>query len=325
MGVKYIMGIVKVLMPKRINISFLFFSVSLSVLLVCAGLYFKRRHSSWPNLEARKLDGYFLKGNTGWTIADSEHCKMNNAATCDSVAQLGNIRIPYVKVNAVSCSKMFHGDRKEILKARDWQLKHRKTSISAKEYILRTVNCKQFVYERGYIMTIPPHEDNTVRMAFSIIMYKGVEHVERILRLIYRPHHFYCIHVDKKSPANVLAAMTGISNCFLNVFIASKLHDVRWGTFTNLLPDLTCMEDLLYYPGWQYFHNLAGQEFPLKTMAEITTIVKAMNGSNDAEGIKTGLTHRYVYHCAMSKSKVYKLTNLLIKCICIMLLSRLPR
>ena len=45
--------------------------------------------------------------------------------------------------------------------------------------------------------------------------------------------------------------------------------------------------------GWTYFHNLAGTEFPLKTMGEFTAIIRALNGSNDVVGFPNGMNRRY--------------------------------
>jgi len=55
----------------------------------------------------------------------------------------------------------------------------------------------------------------------------GLAQVERLLRAIYMPQNFYCIHVDSKSPRHVHQAAAAIANCFDNVFIASRLESVR--------------------------------------------------------------------------------------------------
>jgi len=50
--------------------------------------------------------------------------------------------------------------------------------------------------------------------------------VERLLRAIYMPQNFYCIHIDSKAPAHVHQLTAAIANCFDNVFIASRLESV---------------------------------------------------------------------------------------------------
>ena len=58
-----------------------------------------------------------------------------------------------------------------------------------------------------------------------------------------------------------------------------------WGKFSVLEPELICMQDLLKRPGWKYFINLTGQEFPLKTNRELVPILRAFAGASDIEGV----------------------------------------
>ena len=104
---------------------------------------------------------------------------------------------------------------------------------------------------------------------------------ERLLRAIYRPHNFYCIHIDSNSPHQTQRALTSIASCFHNVFIASTSYNVEWGKATVLYAEIQCMKDLLRYRTWKYFINLTGQEFPLKTNRELVKILKAYSGAND--------------------------------------------
>ena len=114
--------------------------------------------------------------------------------------------------------------------------------------------------------------------------------VERLLRVIYRPQNSYCIHVDSKSGDTFKKALAAIARCFDNVFLASRSVDVQWGKFSVLEPDLICMEDLWKASAtWKYFINLTGQEFPLKTNAELVKILKVFNGANNVQ-----TTLRYV-------------------------------
>ncbi|XP_072028307.1 LOW QUALITY PROTEIN: N-acetyllactosaminide beta-1,6-N-acetylglucosaminyl-transferase-like [Amphiura filiformis] len=109
--------------------------------------------------------------------------------------------------------------------------------------------------------------------------------VERLLRAIYQPQNVYCIHIDKKSPPQFHKAIRTLSQCFDNVFIASKLEDARWGSYSLLLADLHCVEDLLNHSvQWKYLLNLYGMDFPLKTNFEIVQQLKAYDNHNCIEG-----------------------------------------
>ena len=57
--------------------------------------------------------------------------------------------------------------------------------IPDKAYVNLTLDCDRFLAERGYLNWVPEAEKG-LSLAFSIIMYRDVEQVERLLRLIYR-------------------------------------------------------------------------------------------------------------------------------------------
>ena len=65
-------------------------------------------------------------------------------------------------------------------------------------------------------------------------MYKDVEQFERLLRAIYRPHNFYCVHVDLKASVDVRKGVDAVTSCFDNVFTAPDSLDVRWGNISVL-------------------------------------------------------------------------------------------
>ncbi|XP_046547746.1 beta-1,3-galactosyl-O-glycosyl-glycoprotein beta-1,6-N-acetylglucosaminyltransferase-like isoform X2 [Haliotis rubra] len=151
-------------------------------------------------------------------------------------------------------------------------------------YTHMTRNCTRFLNQRGYIMDVSA-EETEFPLAFSILMYKDVEQVERLLRAIYRPSNYYCVHVDKKMYEADFSAIKAVVDCLPNVFLASVRINVRWGTYSVLKADVKCMKDLWAYPSWRYFINLSGTEFPLKTNREIVRILKTLRGANivDAE------------------------------------------
>ena len=73
--------------------------------------------------------------------------------------------------------------------------------------------------------------------------------VRGLLRAIYRPQNFICIHVDAKSRSTFREAIASMVDCLDNVFLSSRSVRVSWGKFSVLEPELICMEDLLKYKG----------------------------------------------------------------------------
>lgn len=183
-------------------------------------------------------------------------------------------------VDKVSCSAIFKRSENETHKA----IKLAKDvghAISDATYINLTYHCQNFQDQRGYIMSSLTEEEENFPLAFSIVLYKEAEMFERLLRAIYRPQNYYCLHVDKSSSLTFFSAVSDIADCFPNVFLVSKRIDIIWGEYSVLEADLLCMEDLWTFPKWKYLFTLTGQEFPLKTNYELVKILTAYKGAND--------------------------------------------
>ncbi|VDK84682.1 unnamed protein product [Dibothriocephalus latus] len=124
-------------------------------------------------------------------------------------------------------------------------------------------------------------------IAFAIAVFKDINQVARLLRMIYRPQNFYVIHVDRKSSDQFYQAVVQVQKCFgKNVRVVPRKDsvDVGWFTFTVLEVELIASRILLQMGKWRYFINLTGQELPLRTNLELVLALKALNGSNLVEG-----------------------------------------
>ncbi|XP_041370615.1 N-acetyllactosaminide beta-1,6-N-acetylglucosaminyl-transferase-like [Gigantopelta aegis] len=152
-----------------------------------------------------------------------------------------------------------------------------------------TFDCEDFRTRQDYIMT-SSREELDFPLAFSIVVYKDVVQFERLLRAIYRPHNYYCIHVDVKAAASTHRAVGLISECLEHVLVVQRPVAVTWGKFSVLEADLLCMRELLRHGPWRYFINLTGQEYPLKTNREIVNILNIFKGANNVD---VSAKHRY--------------------------------
>lgn len=189
------------------------------------------------------------------------------------------------RVKPVRCADIFKKDKSALQQANSITATYKKKQLRPFHYINMTKDCPSFIRSRGYITESLTDFEKHFPLAFSIVMYKDVEQTERLLRAIYRPEHFYCIHVDKNSKKQTYNAIKALSKCFDNVFLASNRSAVEWGTWSVLQSDLTCMEDLLRRnKTWKYFINLTGQEFPLRTNYELVKLLQGYNGANLMQG-----------------------------------------
>lgn len=222
---------------------------------------------------------------------------------------------PKRRVFEVSCKAIIDGNKTEIDKGIALMANETKPVVNDSEYIHMTEDCDTFIATRGYNDQILTREELDFPLAYSILLYKDVEQAERLLRAIYMPQNFYCIHVDADSDQTVHKAVEGIAGCFDNVFIVTRKEYIVYAGFTRLQADLNCMSDLLHKgKRWRYFINLPSQEFPIKTNLEIVNILKIYNGANDIEGItgSRALQNRYKFRHVYKhvnnqvKPKIYK-------------------
>lgn len=210
---------------------------------------------------------------------DIEEVKGRNNKSYSQCSQNGLIKSRWVA--SVSCAKLFNNDKYEIQKANAHENDYINV-ISPTMYFDLTQNCSKFLQDRGYITCNLSKEEVDFPIAYSIMVYKAVYQLERLLRSIYRPQNYYCIHADSKMSQTDRKAIESIVKCFDNVFMSSTSYNVTWGTISSLQADIVCMKDLLR-KSWKYFINLTGQEFPLQSNLNIVRILKTFNGSNDVK------------------------------------------
>ena len=184
---------------------------------------------------------------------------------------------------SIDCQAIIAGNKNEINSALE-KFKDYQRSLPQKDMYLNLEDCDAFKKERGYIEHPLTQEELDFPIAFGILVYKKYEQVDRLLRAVYRPQHFYCIHVDLDGvddTNDTFEAVINIAKCFDNVFVVEDRIDLSWGKFSIVEAELACLK-LLWTrgKGWKYYINLTGQELPLKTNFEIVRILKAMDGAN---------------------------------------------
>lgn len=203
---------------------------------------------------------------------------------------IASYTVPHIqRVSDVSCGALINNDQEEMTKARQILSTVHKAPIFEETYLEWLSDCDKFKRDRGYILVPLSVEEQDYPLAFSIAMYRDFEQTERLLRALYQPQNIYCIHVDTKSPLLLHRTVRQLASCFHNVFLPSHQDKVKWGDLSVITPEMNCMRDFVrYYRGqFNYFINLAGQEFPLRTNREFVQIAKIFNGSNDIAGSRS--------------------------------------
>ncbi|KAL4219084.1 hypothetical protein ACF0H5_021667 [Mactra antiquata] len=212
------------------------------------------------------------------------------------------------KVKGYSCARLFNFDLRKTIPYNLYRSTRAGLNISISDYQIMTSNCEQFKTARGYLNSPFTNIELNFPIAFSIIAYQNVEQIEYLLRAIYRPQNFYCIHMDAKSSIDDVLTIRKIASCFENVFLASRSVAVKWGEFTVLEAELICMDDLYKKGYWKYFINLTGQEFPLKTNLELVKILTAMEGANVVDGTYVRAKQKFSYRWENAGPAPHKIT-----------------
>ncbi|XP_068128646.1 beta-1,3-galactosyl-O-glycosyl-glycoprotein beta-1,6-N-acetylglucosaminyltransferase 3-like [Hyperolius riggenbachi] len=209
------------------------------------------------------------------------------------------------KQGELNCSQIIHGDSEAIKKALEINALTKKSRFHLNEQMFLNItrDCNYFKEFRRYVTIPMSKEEDDFPIAYSMVIHEKIEMFERLLRSIYAPQNIYCIHVDGSSSALFKEAVKAITSCFENVFVASKLEQVVYASWSRVQADFNCMEDLLKSNvQWKYLLNTCGTDFPLKTNAEIVRALLTLNGRNSMESERpsSGKQQRWKYHHEVS-------------------------
>ncbi|KAM9858390.1 beta-1,3-galactosyl-O-glycosyl-glycoprotein beta-1,6-N-acetylglucosaminyltransferase-like [Aulostomus maculatus] len=186
-----------------------------------------------------------------------------------------------------NCSRILAGDLEAVDQSKIMTITktfQKSIKIPDEYYITSTKDCEKFKKSRKYFTFPLSQEEEDFPLAYSIVVHHKAQNFERLLRAIYAPQNIYCVHVDQKSQASFISAITAITSCFPNVFMANKTENVVYAAWPRVQADLNCMADLYNSSTqWKYFINLCGQDFPLKTNLEMVRALRSLKGGNSME------------------------------------------
>ena len=117
-----------------------------------------------------------------------------------------------------------------------------------------------------------------MKIAYLITLYKNPEQFKRLFRAIYDRDNVYLIHVDAKSASSVHAEVReSVQNCKN----ARLMRSYNWvyGGFSAVEIQLDAISQLLEEQ-FDFFINLSGQDFPLKTQGEIKESLHRVKDKN---------------------------------------------
>ena len=207
--------------------------------------------------------------------------------------------------NRANCSKLLAGDEGEI-----HRVNQADSNVISNELMLEKVrNCSwlnHFIKNNFYNSEL----EKSFPLAFTFVVHDSPQQVLRLLRLLYRPQNYYCIHYDAKSTGEFKEFFNCIANCLGNVIIASRQERVVWGHYSVLGAQMNCMKDLLdlrtqQHHKWKYLLNLCGKELPLVTNREMVSRLMGLNGRSSVMTYKPPpeMISRIKYSVELNKEK----------------------
>jgi hypothetical protein len=116
-------------------------------------------------------------------------------------------------------------------------------------------------------------------IAYFLLVHRYPEQFKRLFRAIHDPRNLYLIHVDKNSGPQLDANIRDFLSAYPNAAIL-KGERTLWGGYSLVDAALRGMAQLLKMsPAWEYFINLSGQDFPLKSQSEIAQFLAENRGT----------------------------------------------
>lgn len=121
---------------------------------------------------------------------------------------------------------------------------------------------------------------NQVTIAYFILVHRFPEQFKRLFKALYHPENHYLIHLDKKIGVSIYEDIEDFLTNFPNTYILES-ENVIWGGYSMVQAELNGMKYLLKLNlAWDFFINLSGQDYPLKSQKIIREYLTKNQGSN---------------------------------------------
>jgi len=130
---------------------------------------------------------------------------------------------------------------------------------------------------------IPTNEVTTtssIKIAYFILVHRLPNQFKRMFKAIYVPENFYLIHIDKKTSNELKNEIRLFLKPYPNAYVMQS-EKVIWGGYSMVQAELDGMKYLLEINSeWDYFINLSGQDYPLKSQKIISQFLSENNGKS---------------------------------------------
>nr|CAG4646048.1 EOG090X01AN [Macrothrix elegans] len=131
------------------------------------------------------------------------------------------------------------------------------------------------------MLRLPEKNSSKVPIAFVLTLNgRGLRQVTRLLKLIYRTHHTYLLHVDARQDY-LYRHLLNLENKFSNIKITKNRHASIWGGASLLDVILSAITELLQIDNkWEWVFNLSESDFPIYPIEDLEALLAANQGRN---------------------------------------------
>ncbi len=119
-----------------------------------------------------------------------------------------------------------------------------------------------------------------MKTAYLILVHRYPQQFMRLFRAIYHPINYYLIHVDKRARGGLHTEIQDFLASFSNAHLLES-RNVVWGGYSMVDVELRGIKELLKISvEWDFFINLSGQDYPLRSQAFIQDFLCQNEGTD---------------------------------------------
>ncbi|MEZ2760190.1 beta-1,6-N-acetylglucosaminyltransferase [Providencia vermicola] len=114
-------------------------------------------------------------------------------------------------------------------------------------------------------------------IAYFMLVHRYPSQFKRLFKSIYHEENYYLIHVDKRSDKRIYDEIGLFLTNYENASLLESKEAI-WGGYSLVDAQLRAIEKFVITGGkWDYFINLSGQDFPLKSQDFIMNYLREFN------------------------------------------------
>lgn len=119
-----------------------------------------------------------------------------------------------------------------------------------------------------------------VQIAYFILVHRLPNQFRRLFRAIYSPNDHYLIHIDKRAGEQLYEEIRVFLSAYPNTYLLES-QSVVWGGYSMVSAELRGIEKLLELDlKWDFYINLSGQDFPIKSSKVRNDFLKRNKGKD---------------------------------------------